>query len=97
MYAPNFNPMKDYFLPMALEDLALFHVILFSSTAFTLLLAGHKDAPQSLVHLKECIHLINERLQSASPAISDSTLVIVATLAYLEVSLSLFGTWPGLS
>lgn len=71
---------------MALQDAALFHGILFSSNALTMRSPGQKETQQSLLHLRECIRIVNERLQSASLVVSDSTIAIVSTLAYVEVS-----------
>jgi hypothetical protein len=77
--------MKDYILPLAFRDLALFHVILFSSICLKTISPGSKELPRALMHLRECIRLVNERLTSLSPMLYDSTFLVVATLAYFEV------------
>ena len=79
----DYNPMRDYFLPMAFKDLALFHAILFSSVCLKTLTV--KEVPKAVAHLKECIRLVNQRLQSPSPVVADSTILIVLMVAYTEV------------
>ena len=80
-----YNPTKEYLLPLAFKDLALFHAILFSSVCLKTLSPRHKEVPRALMHLKECIHLVNKRLRSPSPMVDDSTIVVVATIALFEV------------
>jgi hypothetical protein len=77
--------MKNYILPMAFRDLALFHVILFSSICLKTTSPGSKEVPKALMHLRECIRLINERFASLTPMLHDSTFIVIATLAYFEV------------
>jgi hypothetical protein len=81
----DYNSMKDYILPMAFRDLALFHVILFSSICLKTISPRSKEIPRALMHLRECIRLVNETLTSPSPMLLDSTFVVIATLAYFEV------------
>lgn len=78
----DYNPMRDYFLPMAFKDLALFHAILFSSVCLKTLTV--KEVPKAVAHLKECIRLVNQRLRSPSPVVADSTILIVLMVAYTE-------------
>lgn len=77
--------MKDYILPMAFRDSALFHAILYSSICLKMVSRRSKEIPKALMHLKECIRLVNIRLTSSPLRLEDSTMVVVATLAYFEV------------
>jgi hypothetical protein len=82
-----YNPMKDYFFPMAVQDPAVLHVVLFSAKSFVVPSSGYCDTPQALLHLRECIRLVNGRLRSSPPIVNDSTIAIIATMAFVEVSL----------
>lgn len=80
------NPMRDYFLPMAFDDPAVLHAFLYSAGAVILPPEGGHENSKSLMHLKECIRLVNDRLCASPPVLSDSTIAIVTTIAYDEVS-----------
>lgn len=82
----SYNPMREYLLPMAFKDLAIFHAVLFSSVCLKSLSPRYKEVPRALTHLKECIHIVNERLRSPSPTVDDSIILVVSTVAYVEVS-----------
>ncbi|RDW63418.1 hypothetical protein BP6252_10963 [Coleophoma cylindrospora] len=88
-----FNPMRDYFLPMAFQDPALFHALLFSSNSLNLLSSGHREAPKAVQHLNESIRIVNERLQSPSLVVEDSTIAVIATIAYIEKVAGNFQNW----
>jgi hypothetical protein len=76
--------MRDYFLPMAFQDLALLHAILFSSVCLKTLAPKYREVPKAVMHLRECIRLVNERLRSPSLVIDDSTILIVLMVPYSE-------------
>lgn len=77
--------MRDRFLPMAFQDVALLHAILFSSVCLKTLQPKYREVPKAITHLRECIRLINERLQSPALVIDDSTILVVLMVAYSEV------------
>ncbi|KAH8647648.1 hypothetical protein BX600DRAFT_475683 [Xylariales sp. PMI_506] len=88
-----YNPMKDYFLPMAFDDPATMHAMLFSAGSMILPPTRSRETPNSLFHLRECIRLVNERLRSSPPIVTNSTIIIVATIAFVEKSIGRHRNW----
>ena len=82
------NPMRDYFLPLALNDEALAHAIMFSTDSIRFMIPECKEVPNALMHLEQCILAVNKRLSSLQPVLDDSTILIIATMAFVEVSRS---------
>jgi hypothetical protein len=80
-----FNPSKRFWVPLALTDPALLSAILWVSDNFQARLIGQKERPSGINHLQQAIRILNERLQSPSQVISDTTIATVASLALLEV------------
>jgi hypothetical protein len=69
---------------LAMTDAALFHSILCGSALYMDLLTGRRDSVECFTHMKECVHLLNTRLQVSETALLDSTLLAVALLAEFE-------------
>jgi hypothetical protein len=80
----NFNPTTEYWLPLAFHDAALLNAILACADAFGAVETGIKERPTAVIHLKESLRIVNERLQR-STNLSDATIVVIATLAIMEV------------
>jgi Fungal specific transcription factor domain len=80
-----FNPTKKIWVPLALTDPALLSSTLCSSQQFLARMAGQKEHPSAIHHMKEAIRTLSKRLQHRSPDINDSTIAAVAGLALVEV------------
>jgi hypothetical protein len=88
-----YNPMTDYFLPLAFNDPAVMHAMLFSASSIVLPFLQSRERLKSMVHLRECIRMVNERLRSSPPIITDGTIAIVAVVAYVEKSIGHHENW----
>jgi hypothetical protein len=73
-------------MPLALNDPALLHSILYCSDKHETIVNGRKERPSAVTHLRQAIQIINTRLQDPLQEISDSTIGTVALLALTEVS-----------
>ncbi|KAI1333127.1 hypothetical protein F5Y16DRAFT_4135 [Xylariaceae sp. FL0255] len=87
------NPEKTYFLPLAFEDPAILHSMLFSTRAMSQLSRFCAELPEAVIHLRECVRLVNERLGSSPPILTDSTIAVVATVAFVEKSMGRHDNW----
>jgi hypothetical protein len=88
-----YNPMADYFLPLAFDDPAVMHAMLFSAGSIVLPSLKTNERLKALAHLRACIRMVNERLQSSPPIITDGTIAIVATVAFVEKSGGRHDNW----
>ena len=79
-----YNPLTLYWLPWALGDAALLHVFLACADSF---LAGSnaRIRPTSIKHMNASIRAVNEGISSEPIVVSDALLVIISTIAILEV------------
>jgi hypothetical protein len=80
------NPIRDYWLPMAFQapEPALLHSFIACANTYV---SGHVEAqkgPRGLRHLGAAMSIINERLQ-APATISEATFAVIAGVALLEV------------
>ena len=78
--------VKHGWLPLAMTDTALFHLILSGSALYVDLLTGRKESPEKFKHMKEAIHLLSMRLQDPGFELSEGTIVAVSHLAEFEAS-----------
>jgi hypothetical protein len=81
----NLNPAKDYWLPMAFQDAALLHAFIFCAGGHGTISQGRKEGPAAVIHLRKAIQIVNERLLSPVPRITDATIAVVCTFAHTEV------------
>lgn len=70
-----------------MEDAALLHTILCGAALYADVVTGRGESLEKVKHMKESVHLLNQRLRSPKPVITDSTIVTVAHLAEYEVSI----------
>lgn len=77
--------MKEYFLPIAFHDEALLHAILGCSGSYDTVALGRGELRKAVFHLNESIRIVNDRLRSMPPTVDEPTILVVATMAYLEV------------
>ncbi|KAG9241669.1 hypothetical protein BJ878DRAFT_545019 [Calycina marina] len=80
----DYNPISETWLPMAFKDPALLHCLIFCADGYSALADGVRERPLAVMHLKEASRMVNQRLRGPNPIITDSTLVIVCTLAHAE-------------
>jgi len=79
------NPVREFWLPMAFQDPAFLHALIFCSDGFGAIATGVKERPASVIHLRHAIRIVNERLSAPVPIITDTTIVVVCSLAHTEV------------
>jgi hypothetical protein len=81
------NPIRDYWLPMAFQapEPALLHSFIACANTYV---SGHiepRKVPRGLRHLGAAISIINERLLAPPATISKATFAVIAGIALLEV------------
>ncbi|KAM0127295.1 hypothetical protein ACHAP3_008863 [Botrytis cinerea] len=81
----NLNPAKDYWLPMAFQDAALLHAFIFCADGHGTISRGRKEGPAAVIHLRQAIQIVNERLRAPVPSITDATIAVVCTFAHMEI------------
>lgn len=81
----NINPAKDYWLPMALQDAAFLHALLFYAHEHAAISTGRKEGVAAVIHLKKAIEIVNGRLREPVPSITDATIAVICTFAHTEV------------
>lgn len=81
----SYNPVKDVWIPMAFAEPALLYAICACSDDYCSRISGRQERPSAIMHLKQAIQIVNSKLDSADPDISDATIVVVCALAYAEV------------
>lgn len=79
------NPVKDCWIPLALQDAAVLHTLLYCAYGHITIAHGRKESPAAVVHLKKSIQIMNGRLQSCSYQITDGDILVVSALAFSEV------------
>jgi hypothetical protein len=84
----NWNPMADYWLPIAFHDAALLHALIGCADVYASGYMTISDGQRGLRHMQTAISIVNKRLEYPK-TISSGTLVIVASLAMLEVCIML--------
>lgn len=83
----NYNPVTEKWLPMAFEDPALLHCIIFCVDGYDAFGRGTRERPEAIAHMEKAIAIVNDRLAAPEPDITDATIVVVCTMAYGEVCL----------
>jgi hypothetical protein len=73
-------------VPLAMKDAALFHLILCGSALYMDLVTGRRESLEMFKHMKEAVHLLSRRLQDLGSELDDSTILTVAHLAIFEAS-----------
>lgn len=81
------NPGSQGWLPLAMTDAALFHLILGGTLLFDNVHEGRLGSKETYKHMNEAVHLLSTRLQNSTPLISDSTIVAVGHLADYEAGI----------
>jgi hypothetical protein len=81
------NSAESTWLPMVMEDPALFHTVLCTSAMYIDFLHRSEDSVPPQKHMLEAIKLINSRLEQpdAVECVSDSSIAAVAFMAKAEV------------
>jgi hypothetical protein len=88
----NADPSKDYWLPLALQDAALLHAFLFCADGHGTIAQSRKESPAAVIHLRNAIQIVNERLRAPVPNVTDATIAVVCTFAHTEVYYSLISS-----
>jgi hypothetical protein len=81
------NPMKKFWIPLAMSDPALLNAILFCGDQFEARMRGIKERPSAIKYLKCTIQILHGRLSDPLEGTSDSTIATVALLALIEVNI----------
>lgn len=80
------NPIENYWLPLAFQDPALLHSFIACADAYVNGYRSEQVRPRWLRHLSEVISIMNQRLSMPAPSISKQTLAVIAGMALLELS-----------
>ena len=86
------NPLTKVWVPYAMTDPVLFLATLNFAAVHLDLLRGTQSNHKTLVHKGETIRRINDRLQSSTETISNTTIGAVAMLAAMEVCSTFLST-----
>lgn len=81
-----YNPIKSYWLPLALNDAALLHSFIGCAGIFTGAYRSSQDT-RGLKHLQASISIVQQRLTSQETLIESVVVPVVAGVALLEVCL----------
>lgn len=77
--------MTDYWLPLAFHDGALLHVLIGCAGSYAARLSWFRERPVAVKHLNKAIALVSGRILNDAQVVSDETLVVIATIAMIEV------------
>jgi len=70
---------------MAFSEPALLHAIIFCADIVNSIKQNVRESPVAVIHLRQAIAIINERLQGPVISVTDATIVVVCALAQTEV------------
>ncbi|CAH0023202.1 unnamed protein product, partial [Clonostachys rhizophaga] len=84
--AGGWNPIENYWLPLAFQDPALLHSFIACADAYVNGYVSEQVRPRWSKHLSEVVSIMNQRLSMPTPAISQQTLAVIAGMALLELS-----------
>jgi len=73
---------------MAIQEPALLHAIIFCADGYSSIKRRKKEQASAVMHLRQAIQLVNEKLLSPVPNVTDATIVVVCTLAMVCLKLS---------
>ncbi|KAF4633528.1 hypothetical protein G7Y89_g4592 [Cudoniella acicularis] len=91
--AAGFNPMAEYWLPLAFQDAALLHSLIGCAEVY---ISGYKtvrDGLRGLRHLQAAISIVNQRLVGGTEVVSSGTLAVTAGIAMLEEGAGRHENW----
>lgn len=84
-----YNPLTAHWLPLAFSNAALLHVILACSDSFIAESWNPRIRPIAIKHLNAAICVVNENISAQPLVVSDETIVVVSTMAIIEVRYNL--------
>lgn len=77
--------MTEYWLEMAMSDSAFFHTLLGCADSYVSPKGWQRNSPITVKHLNKAISIVNQRIKRDEIP-SDGTIVVVATMACVEVT-----------
>ncbi|KAJ6161193.1 hypothetical protein N7470_004589 [Penicillium chermesinum] len=86
------NPMKQFWLEMALKDRAFFHTLLGCTCSYGSPKGRKRNSLATIKHLNAAISIVNKRIKRDEIP-SDTTLVVVATMACVEKNRGAHENW----
>jgi hypothetical protein len=86
------NPIRGIFHHLALRDPVPFQAMLAIASKHLAGVKGKNDSVQSLTHKMRALRLLNERLKTDAGGKHDGTIYAAATMAVIEVSLTIATT-----
>lgn len=81
------NPMTDYWIPLAFHDDAFLHLLLGCADSHNTRCMHFEDRPIALRHMQKALSIMKIRIATMR-AVTDETIAVIATLAFVEVCLS---------
>ncbi|KAI9036610.1 uncharacterized protein KD926_001623 [Aspergillus affinis] len=90
-----FNPMVDYWLPLAFNDAALLNILLGCAASFRFRSQFRSGCPILIRHLNEAMKIVNHKLTTTFTGedVSDETLAVIATLAMIQKTIGSSNEW----
>jgi hypothetical protein len=82
-----YNPVTEYWLPLAFRDEAVLHSFIGCAEAFAMGYKSFNDESRGLWHLQKAISIVNHRIVAdGDSAVTGGTLIIVVGMAMVTVS-----------
>jgi hypothetical protein len=80
-----FNPMVEYWLPLAFQDPAVLHSLIGCAEVYNSSYATIREGHRGSKHMNAAISIVNRRLVEGKDILSSGTLIVIAGIAMLEV------------
>lgn len=80
------NPMTDYWIPLAFYDDAFLHLLIGCADSHNTRCMHFEDRPIALRHMQKALSIMKIRIATMR-AVTDETIAVIATLAFVEVRL----------
>lgn len=81
------NPIQNYWLPIAFHDAALMHSFLACTDSYVKGYAAGEVGAFGLHHLQQVICIVNKRLTNGETPISRGTVAVISGISLLEVKI----------
>jgi hypothetical protein len=78
------NPMTDYWIPLAFYDAAFLHLLIGCADSHNTRCMHFEDRPIALRHMQKALSIMKIRIATMR-AVTDETIAVIATLAFVEV------------
>ena len=80
-----YNPLTEYWVPLAYCDAALLHAILACADSFIVRSSDPRTRPTAIKHFTSAIRILNDSFAQKPLIVSDEAVAVVCTMAIIEV------------